>query len=659
MRTGYENSAAERVAALREKMREKNISVYIIPTADFHGSEYVSDYFKERAFITGFTGSAGTAVITLEEAGLWTDGRYYIQAEKQLAGSGITLCRAGMEGVPKVSEFVEQKLSAGMVLGFDGRTVAASEGEAYLSIAGACGASVITDVDLVGEIWPERPAFPIHPAFVLEEQYAGESTVSKIKRIRKVMAQEGADYHVLSCLYDIAWVLNVRGDDIPHVPVVMSYLLIGREECFWYVKPEVFEEACESSVEFSDSAKAEEGCGRKAYEKHPEFRRGDALREYLDSVGVQVRAYDAFYTDLETIETLSQCTVRNGDHAQRGDKPGAVNRSVTVMLEKEKVNLRILDVLADSVTVIDRVNPEEKMKAVKNPTELDNIRRAHVKDGVAVTKFLYWLKTNIGKEKITEWSAADYLEQLRSEQEGFLDISFDTISAYGPNAAMMHYAPSKEHEVVLEEKGFLLVDSGGHYLEGSTDITRNIVLGELTLEEKQMFTAVVRACLNLSNARFLYGCCGQNLDILARGPLWQQGLDYRCGTGHGNGYLLNVHEGPNGFRWRIVPERRDNGTLEEGMVTTDEPGVYIEGKYGIRIENELICKKWEKNEYGQFMEFENITYAPIDLDAILPEEMTKTERGYLNLYHKKVYEVIAPHLTGNEREWLEKYTREI
>jgi Xaa-Pro aminopeptidase len=299
------------------------------------------------------------------------------------------------------------------------------------------------------------------------------------------------------------------------------------------------------------------------------------------------------------------------------------------------------------------------LKAVKNEIELKNTREAHLKDAVAVTKFMYWLKTNIGKMEISEISASDYLEERRKEQEHYLDLSFDTISAYGPHGAMMHYSATKESNAVLKPEGFLLVDSGGHYLEGTTDITRTFALGALTDEEKQHFTAVCRSNMNLANAKFLYGCCGINLDILARGPLWDLGIDYRCGTGHGVGHILNVHEGPNGFRWKIVPERNDSGKLEEGMITTDEPGVYIEGKYGIRTENELICVKDEKNEYGQFMRFENITYVPIDLDAILPEEMSAKERRELNEYHQMVYEKVSPYLTDEEREWLKTYTRPI
>lgn len=296
---------------------------------------------------------------------------------------------------------------------------------------------------------------------------------------------------------------------------------------------------------------------------------------------------------------------------------------------------------------------------MKNPVEIENIRNAHIKDGVAVTKFMYWLKNTIGRETITEMDAARHMDELRAGLEHYVDISFDTIAAYGSNAAMMHYKADETCNTVLEPKGFLLVDSGGHYLEGSTDITRTFALGEISEEEKLMFTAVVRGNLNLADAKFLYGCSGLNLDILAREPLWQLGMDYRCGTGHGNGYLLNVHEGPNSFRWRKLPGVIDDIPVQEGMITTDEPGVYEEGRYGIRIENELLCKKGVKNEYGQFMEFENITYAPIDLDAIDAGEMTGRERKLLNDYHKKVYEVISPYLNDAEKKWLQEYTREI
>jgi len=577
--------------------------MYIVPTSDFHESEYVGDYFKARKYITGFTGSAGTAVITKDAAGLWADGRYFIQAEQQLAGSPITLYRMGEEGVPTVKEYVEQNLKEGGCLGFDGRVINAKDGEDYEKTAAGRQGTVYADEDLVGVIWEGRPELPKNPVFVLEGKYAGESTESKLKRLREKMAEKKAGIHILTSLYDIAWLFNIRGGDISHVPVVLSFAAITDQDCIWFIHEEVLDQN---------------------------------LQQYCREQHITILPYGDIYRYAEEIP-----------------------ENASVLLDKNIVNYRIFHNLAPKVNVVHGENPTELMKAVKNETELSNIRNAHVKDGVAFTKFMYWLKTNIGKIEITEISASDYLEGLRKEQELFVDLSFDTISAYGANAAMMHYTATPESNAVLKPQGFLLVDSGGHYLDGSTDITRTMALGSLTEEEKFHFTTVCRSNLNLAAAKFLHGCRGLNLDILSRGPLWNLGLDYKCGTGHGIGYLLNVHEGPNGFRWKIVPERGDSCVLEEGMVTTDEPGVYLEGKYGIRTENELICKKAEKNEYGQFMEFETITYAPIDLDAILPEEMTATERNLLNQYHKMVYEKISPFLEKEEQEWLKIYTREI
>lgn len=618
------SEARERIQALREQMKQRNMSVYIVPTADFHESEYVNEYFKTRKYLTGFTGSAGTAVITLEDAGLWTDGRYYIQAERQLEGSGVTLYRAGMEGVPTVAEYVEEALKEGTVLGFDGRVINAKVGDDYDAIAARKGATVSCVEDLVDLIWADRPAFPTNPAFILDEQYAGVSASEKLAKVREKMVAAGAGWHVLSSLCDIAWLLNIRGTDISSVPVVMSYVLMNETTCYWYIKDAVLGQIPADAPMIAKRFAA----------LLPEGSRD--WRGYFEKHGIVVKDYDAIYEDLAALPA----------------KDG-------ILLERDKVNKKILMSIPAEMKIVDETNPEEWMRAVKNETELTNIRNAHVKDGIACTRFMYWLKHHIGKETITEWSAAAYLQQLRQAQPGYVDDSFTTISAYGENAAMMHYSPSPEKPVECKAEKMLLVDSGGHYLEGSTDITRNYVLGPLSQEEKLMYTAVVRGNLNLADAKFLYGCCGQNLDILARGPVWDLNVDYRCGTGHGNGYLLNVHEGPNGFRWKVVPERQDSGILEEGMVTTNEPGVYVEGQYGIRIENEMICKKGVKNEYGQFMEFETITYAPIDLDAILPEEMTSRERKRLNDYHKMVYEVIAPHLPKEEQEWLAQATREI
>ena len=593
----------ERLTALREEMKRRNIDIYVVPTADFHESEYVGEHFKARKFITGFTGSAGTAVITLKEAGLWTDGRYFVQAEKQLEGSTVTLYRMAEEGVPSVEEFVKDKLPQGGCIGFDGRTVNGAWGEKFAAIAEEKGGSLSVGEDLINLIWTDRPELSKAPLFILEEKYSGKSTAEKIKDVRAKMAEEGADVHILTSLCDIAWLLNIRGGDIQSVPVVLSYLVLTKDQCIWFLQEEVVD---------------------------------DTIRAYLKENHIETRPYDDIYTYVPTIP-----------------------ESAVVLMNKSSVNYRICSELNKNIQVINKPNPTELMKAIKNPVEVDNTRLAHVKDGVAVTKFMYWLKTNIGKIPMTEISASDYLEARRREQENFIDLSFTTISAYGANAAMMHYSATPESNTELKPEGFLLVDSGGHYYEGTTDITRTFVLGPISDEMKQHFTAVCRSNMKLANAKFLYGACGLNLDILARGPLWDMGIDYKCGTGHGVGYILNVHEGPNGFRWKIVPERHDSGVLEEGMITTDEPGVYLEGKYGIRTENELVCHKAEKNEYGQFMEFENITYAPIDLDGIDPEQMSLREKRMLNDYHKKVYEVLSPYMTEEENEWLKKYTRAI
>lgn len=593
----------ERIKALRQEMTKRGIDMYIVPTSDFHESEYVGDYFKARKYITGFTGSAGTAVITMDEAGLWTDGRYFIQAENQLKGTPVTLFKMAEEGVPTVKEYVEQNLKEGQCLGFDGRVINGKAGDEYEEIVNAKNGTMYVSEDLVDLIWADRPALPAEPVFILTQEYVGESTQDKLARLREKMKEEGATAHILTSLYDIAWLLNVRGNDISHVPVVLSFVCVTENGCCWYVHQKVLNEE---------------------------------VKTYLQVNNIQVKDYNDIYADVEALA---------------GDE--------VVLMDKSVVNFRICHSLKPEIKVISKTNPTELMKAIKNPVELANTRKAHIKDGVAFTKFMYWVKKNIGKLEMTELSASDYLEERRREQEHCIDLSFDTISAYGANAAMMHYSATPESNATLKPEGFLLVDSGGHYLEGSTDITRTIALGKLSEEEKLHFTAVCRATLNLADAKFLYGCRGINLDILARGPLWDMGIDYKCGTGHGVGHILNVHEGPNGFRWRIVPERNDSCVLEEGMITTDEPGVYLEGKYGIRTENELICRKGEKNEYGQFMYFENITFAPIDLDAILPEEMSKAEKRRLNDYHKAVYETLSPYMTEEENIWLKEYTRAI
>lgn len=593
----------ERLSALRQEMQKRKITIYVVPTADFHESEYVGEYFKARKFITGFTGSAGTAVITETEAGLWTDGRYFIQAENELKDTTVTLYRMYEDGVPTVKEYLEKELKEGGCIGFDGRVINTTLAEDIRKIAEEKNGSVYTGEDLIDLLWEDRPALPARPTWVLDEKYAGESVESKLKRIREQMEKEQADIHIMSSLFNIAWTYNMRGDDIENVPVFLSFSMITKDEAILYLNKEILTQKTQS---------------------------------HLEKNHITVRGYEEIYEDVKNLP-----------------------RQAKVLLNKNQVNSAITDNLPKEIEIVQAAEPAEKMKSIKNETELSNLVKAHVKDGVAMTKFMYWLKKNIGKIPMTEVTAQNKLAEFRMEQENCLGISFDTICGYGPNAAMMHYEATEENYATLEPKGMLLVDSGGHYLEGSTDVTRNFALGPITPEEKKHFTAVCRSNLNLANVRFLYGCTGYNLDILTRGPIWDLNLDYQCGTGHGVGYLLNIHEGPNSFYWYITPGRKDYGVFEEGQVTTDEPGIYLEGKYGIRIENELVCRKGEKNMYGQFMYFENITYVPIDLDLIDPEEMDRTDKQRLNDYHKMVYDTISPYLEEEEKAWLKEYTRAI
>ena len=593
----------DRLAGLREEMAKRNIAVYIVPTADFHDSEYVGEHFKARQFITGFTGSAGTAVITMKEAGLWTDGRYFVQAAQQLEGTTVELRKIGEEGVPTIEEYLEQTLSDGDIIGFDGRVVDGAWGAKLLEIAQKKNGGVYVDEDLIDIIWEDRPAMPKEPVMIFDIKYAGKDTKDKLADVRAVMEKKGADVHLISSLYDIAWLLNVRGGDISYVPVVLSYLYITKEDCIWFLNEEL--------------VTAE-------------------LKNYLDKYGITTRPYDSFYDFIKIISPKKK-----------------------VLMDKSVANYRICSSIPEGVDVIDEQDPTVLMKAIKNDVELANTREAHRKDAIAMIKFMYWLKTNVGKIPMTEISVSDYLEQLRSQQEGFLDLSFDTICGYAHHGAIVHYSATPESDIELKPEGFLLVDSGGHYLEGTTDITRTFALGEVTDEMKSDFTRVFRSHTNLANARFKYGCTGLNLDILARAPFWDIDMDYNHGTGHGVGNVLNVHEGPNGFRWKESPDRSEGSILEEGMITTDEPGIYIEGKYGIRTENELICRKGVKNEFGQYMYFENLTYVPIDLDAIDPAQMTSVEIKHLNDYHAMVYEKMSPYFEGEELEFLKKYTRAI
>ena len=592
---------SKRITALRAIMKREGIDYYYIPTADFHESEYVVEYFKARKFITGFTGSAGVAVIGQEEAWLWTDGRYFIQAASQIEGSGFGLMKMGQEGVPTVMQYLGEKLQEGQCIGFDARVVNTNDAKEFAKIAAKKHGSLKTDNDLLDEVWTDRPALVHQPADVLKDEFNGEATASKLARVREQMEKEEAQYHIISTLDDIAWILNVRGNDIPHVPVVLSFLVIGKEDAMWFVEENAL---------------------------------SDAVKEMAAECGITIRPYEDVYAYAATIPENS-----------------------TVLLDKRKVNYRITNALSETVHIVSKANPSQLMKSIKNEIELENTRKAHLLDGIAVTKFMYWLKKNVGKIPMDEVSVSDYLQSLREQMEGYRDISFDTIAGYNANAAMMHYKAEPDTAAKLEPQGMLLVDSGGHYDTGTTDITRTFVLGPISDIQKKHFTMVVKSNLNLANVKFLYGCNGISLDVICREPIWKENLDYQCGTGHGVGYLLNVHEGPNSFRWQYRPGF-DN-PFEAGMITTDEPGIYLQDQYGIRTENELICVKGEKNKYGRFMGFENITYVPIDLDGIDKQYLNAEDVKQLNDYHKMVYEKISPYMTSEENEWLKEYTRAI
>lgn len=595
----------ERLQKLSDAMKQADIDCYIIPTSDFHNSEYVSEFFCVRKYFSGFTGSAGTLVVWADEAALFTDGRYFIQAAAQLSGSGITLMKMGEPGVPKLKEYVEQELKEGETIGFDGRVVTASDGMDYEKIADKKGGRVIYDMDLADAVWTDRPALPATKVYLLEEMYSGERTADKLKRLREKMAKEDADVHILTTLDDIAWLFNLRADDVECCPVLLAYAVITNEEAYLFANAADF---------------------------------GEREQVYLKENGITLKPYDSFYGYVSFY-------CKNYADAK-------------IMLNEKRIDYRLKKEIGTQVTLLDRPNPTTLMKAVKNMTEQENLRKAHLMDAVAVTKFMYWLKTNVGKIPMTEISVDEELEKLRRENPSFIEPSFHTISGYGANGAIVHYSATPASCAKIDAKGMLMIDSGGHYYEGTTDITRTFVLGEITDQMKQDFTLVVRAMLRLKDTRFLHGCTGANLDLAAREVFWEKGLDYKHGTGHGVGYLLNVHEGPNSFRYKVSDMSQD-WVFEEGMVTTDEPGIYIEGSHGVRIENELLCRKGEKNEYGQFMYFENLTYVPIDLDGIDTSVMEQKEIDSLNRFHRDVYEKLAPYFEGEELVWLKEATREL
>lgn len=587
----------ERLQNLRAKMQENGMQAYIIPTSDFHETEYVSDYFACRKYMSGFTGSAGTLVVLTDQAGLWTDGRYFIQAQAQLQDTGITLMKMGQPETPSIEDYICQNLSKGSKVGFDGRVINYMDYKRYHAIFNSHQIDIVANLDLVNEIWQDRPALPTTKTFHYALRYAGVSIEGKLAQVRQAMTREGCASFIITKIDEIAWLFNIRAHDIPHFPVALAYVTIEKEKATIYI----------DASRLDDESKA-----------------------LFEQSQISVKPYDSIYEDV--------CSLQG-----------------PVLVDPHFVNSRLALLVQEKL--VEAVDPIVLMKAQKNVTEIENTKWAHIKDGVACTKFMYWLKKNVKSQEITECSAQDQLQQYRKEQENYLEDSFNTICAYKEHAAMMHYSSTPETDVTLKPEGMLLVDSGGQYLEGTTDITRTFVLGEISEEEKHWFTLAMRSHIRLAKAHFLYGCRGLNLDILARGPLWDEDMDYQCGTGHGVGHLSNVHEAPNGFRWRIVPERNDSCVLEEGMIQSDEPGVYKEGEFGIRHENELLVVKGTNNFYGQFMHFEPLTFVPFDLDGIDRSKMTQDEIEWLNAYHAQVYDTLQPYLNDEEKDWLKNATR--
>ena len=602
------NQTNVKIGQLRDRMKELGINAYLVPTADFHESEYVGEFFKCRHFLTGFNGTAGTAVITMDKAGLWTDGRYFVQAEEQLSGSEIKLYRMGEPEFPTLDEFLEEELPVDGCLGFDGRVVNSELGYGLQNLLQEKNVTINCSKDLVGEIWTSRPAMSCEPIWSLDVKYAGKSTVEKLSDLRDAMKKNKAQIHLMTALDEIAWLFNLRGNDIVNNPVFLSYALITQDEAYLYVQKEAIKE---------DTKMGKEVCAALAEAK------------------VQVKEYAEFLQDVAAL------------------------KNEKILLERKKASFAVCESIDASCRIIDEMNPCATMKAVKNATEIENMRRAHLKDGIAVTKFMYWLKHTIGTCDMTEMTAAHKIEELRAEQGNYIEPSFVTIAAYKENAAMCHYHPSDEVCKKLKPEGLLLVDSGGQYLEGTTDITRTYALGPLTEKEKEYYTIVAAAMLKVSTMKFLHGCRGINLDYTIREAFWKRGLDFAHGTGHGVGYLSNVHERPNGLRWKVVPERQDSAVIEPGMICSDEPGLYFAGDFGTRTENLILCVEDEKNEYGQFLKFEFLTKAPIDLEALDTRFMDDADIERLNTYHKDVYETISPYMNDEEKEWLKHVTREI
>ena len=573
-------------------MRREHLAAFIFPSTDPHQSEYVADHWKGREFISGFNGSAGTAVVTMTSAALWTDSRYFLAAEDQLKGTEYQLMKLKIEGTPTIAEWIGKECGPGAEVAIDGTCSSASEvKELIADLRKQGGITLRTNLDPLKLIWPDRPAIPDNPVEIYPLDYAGEATHDKIARIRQALRERHADGMLMAALDDIAWTLNLRGSDVHCNPVFVSYLLIAPNDVTLYI----------NKVKLSSEVEA-----------------------YLKAEGVGVAPYEDVRKGLKDYFAYN------------------------ILLDPNEVNYTLYKSV--SREIVEEESPVKRMKTIKNERELAGFRSAMLKDGIAMTKFLRNLENkikNLEKEPLTEMGCTEMLEHFRSEQPLFRGVSFDTIAAYQAHGAIVHYEPTSESDIPLKPEGFLLLDSGAQYLDGTTDITRTIPLGPLTNEQKRVYTLVLKGHIQIELCKFPTGASGTQLDILARQALWREGLNYLHGTGHGVGTYLNVHEGPHQIRmeWKPAP-------LVAGMTVTDEPGIYLAGKFGVRIENTLLVTPYKETEFGQFLQFESLTLCPIDKSPIIADLLTSEETEWLNAYHRQVFDTLSPHLAPDEVAWL-------
>lgn len=587
----------KKLSALREIMERECIDAYIISGTDPHNSEYLPAAWEQREWISGFTGSFGTIVVTKDEAGLWTDSRYFIQAEEQLKDTGISMYKLRVPNAVDYPEWLATTLVAGNKVGLDSFCISVNDMKNLRDKLEAKDIKVIEKTDLLGEIWLDRPALPETPVFLVSTGTAGQSVKEKIEAIRQYLAENHSDYFLFSCLDEIAWLYNARCNDVSYNPVTISYAIIGQNSAYWFVK--------RSKV-------------------------SEEVTEQLKNEGVEIVDYHHLFLFIDELPETSRFCVDSGT-----------------------LNFAVFNKSSAKFSVIEKGSPLILAKAVKNTREIEGFREACIKDSVAMTKFFYWLESNLGNH-LTEITVSDRLTALRAENEGYVSDSFGNISAYGKNAALPHYSAVPGKDAELHPHGLYLVDSGAQYTHGTTDITRTIPLGELTMLEKEDYTLVLKGMIDLSLCRFPKGTTGCNIDIIARQSLWKKQRNFGHGTGHGIGFFLNVHEGPQSIRQELK-----NQPLIPGMVTSDEPGIYREGAYGIRHENMILCVAIGKNEFGEWLGFETLTLCYFDTSALLVELLNEDQKEWLNTYHRIVYEKTTPFLTSEERDWLAKKTQPI